>query len=458
MDNDVTLDVSTPTSLHIVGVGGAGMSALAIVLAQMGHQVSGSDLRDSPILDQLRAAGVAVEIGHRPENIGRATWVTGSPAVGADNVEMVAAQREGRYVRTRAQVLGAVTRRVKTFAVTGTHGKTTTSSMLALILVHAQMKPSFIIGAEMMGLGVNAQFIEGSPLVLEADESYGSFSALTPWMTGVTNIEADHLDHYGSLENLEAAFEDLCRRTTGPVVVNADDPGARRLGEHRSAVMVGQGSKVDVALTGIVGGRSTSSFVLTMPDGEQVAITIGAPGNHNVHNAALAATMASLAGVAHEVIAEGLSRFVGVPRRFEFRGEADGVTFVDDYAHLPSEVSAAIDAAVSGSFGRIVAVFQPHRYTRTQAVAHEFIQAFDHADVVIIAPLYSAGEMPIPGVSEKLVADVVRSAGHPDLHLVERVEDLATTVNALLVEGDVCLTMGAGDLTTLPDELIRMRS
>jgi UDP-N-acetylmuramate--alanine ligase len=453
-----TLDLRLPTSIHVVGVGGAGMSALAMVLAQMGHRVSGSDLRETPILDQLRTAGVVVFVGHRASNVGDARWVTASPAVPESNVEIRAAHELGRTVLARSAVLGALTRATVTLAVTGTHGKTTTSSMLSLILVHAGRRPSFVIGAELTGIGVNANFQEGSPLVLEADESYGSFSELMPAMTGITNIEADHLDHYGTLEALEAAFEQLCERTSGPVVVMADDEGAGRLARRRNAITVGSDRRFDAMISAIDLGRAWSSFRLEMPDGSSVVAELAAPGLHNVRNAAVASVMASLIGVTNDEITEGLAHFAGVPRRFEFRGSADDITFVDDYAHLPSEVSATVEAAMSGGFSRVICVFQPHRYTRTQAIASEFAGSFGLADHVVVTPIYSSGEEPIPGVTGRLVSDAV-SMGRPEgtVTYVENERDVADVVDAILMPGDLCLTMGAGDLTALPDQILRRR-
>jgi UDP-N-acetylmuramate--alanine ligase len=453
------LDLTTPTSIHIVGVGGAGMSALALVLAEMGHQVSGSDLRDSSVLATLRDANVRVEVGHRPENLGTAKWVTASPAVPANNPELVAAHERGCFVLSRAGVLGALTRATSTLAVTGTHGKTTTSSMLSLILVTAGKKPSFVIGAELTGFGVNAHFDAGGPLVLEADESYGSFGQLEPAMTGITSVEADHLDHYGTLDQLEAAFGALCDRTHGPVVIMGDDPGAARVGRTRTAVIVGQDPRSDVVLSAVRTERAWSSFTLAMPDGSTLAAALAAPGLHNVRNAAVASVMASLAGVGNDAIAEGLKRFAGVPRRYEFRGEADGITFVDDYAHLPSEVEATVAAAKAGGFERIICVFQPHRYTRTHNVGAQFAHAFDGVDHLVVTPIYASGETPIPGVTGKLVADAVAGAlGNDAVTYVEDNRDVPGVVDALLGPGDLCLTLGAGDLTLLPDVLIEGRS
>jgi len=452
------LDLTTPTSVHVIGVGGAGMSAIALVLAQMGHRVTGSDLRPSGVIEQLRRAGVEVSIGHEAANLGDAAWVTASPAVPTTNPELVAARELHRPVLTRAAVMGAITRLKSTLAVAGTHGKTTTSSMLSLIALEAGLAPSYLIGAELSGVGMNAHWGEGSLLIVEADESYGSFGEIAPFMVGITNVEVDHLDHYGTFDQLEDAFSSLIDRSSHRSVVIADDPGAARLGARHGAIRVGTGSGMDVTITDVALNRASSSFTLGLPHGGAVSVKVGAPGLHNVRNAALAAVMADQAGMGAGDVAAGLARFAGVPRRFEFRGQAGGVTFVDDYAHLPAEVSATLQAALAGGFDRIVAVFQPHRYTRTQAVAASFADAFAGADVVVVTDIYAAGETPIPGVSGRLVADAV-AARLPEgtVHYVADDTALASLVNELLRPGDLCLTMGAGNLTDLPDLLVDRR-
>ena len=458
VDDELAGLLSAPTSVHIIGIGGAGMSAFALVLRQMGPSVSGSDLRESPVLDRLRRSGVEVAVGHDATNVKHAAVVTASPAVAESNVELLEARRAGSVVVGRAQMMAAIASQRQTLAVAGTHGKTTTSSMLSLILVAAGVSPSFLLGADVTGVGANALWGEGDLLVIEADESYGSFAQLRPAITAVTNIEADHLDHYGTVDDLEAAFEGLLRRSTRATIVMADDPGAARVGATVDALRVGVGPDVDVAITGIETSRASSSFTMTWPGEPPLLLRVGAPGLHNVRNAAMAAATAHEAGIDRSAIVDGLARFAGVPRRYEFRGEADGIVFVDDYAHLPAEVAATLAAAAEGGFDRIVAVFQPHRFTRTSAVATGFAESFGVADEVVITGIYSAGETPIPGVQGTLVANAVRSVlGLERVHYVEERDLVVDLVDSLLTPGDLCLTMGAGDLTTLPDELLGRR-
>jgi len=432
------------------------MSGLALVLAQMGHRVSGSDLRRAAVFEQLERAGVRVVVGHRAENLGAADWVTASPAVPDTNAELVAARDRGIPLHSRATVLGALTRMKPSLAVAGTHGKTTTSSMLSLIALEAGVAPSFLLGAELSDVGANARWGSGELLVIEADESYGSFTEIEPQIVGITNVEADHLDHYGTLERLEEAFASLVSRAERGGIVFGDDEGAARVADATGASRVGTHHDADLLLHAIELGRAHSSFSLSLEAGT-VALRVGAAGLHNVANAAIAAALADAAGLPVEAIVSGLSRFTGVPRRYEFRGEAKGVTFIDDYAHLPAEVQATMAAAHAGGFARIVAIFQPHRFTRTASVAAGFEGVFDLADEVLITDVYAAGETPIPGVTGRLVVSAAETAttrGH--VRYVPDVAELPRLVAGMLKPGDLCLTMGAGDLTEVPDLLLEL--
>lgn len=446
------VDLGGARTIHVVGVGGAGMSGLARLLVDLGHVVTGSDLRDSPTVASLRASGIAVAVGHAAANVGDADLVTSSPAVAGDNVELVAAADRGVRVATRAQVLGALCELREVLAVAGTHGKTTTSAMLTLILVAAGRSPSFLIGADVAGLGANARLGRGAELVMEADESYGTFTLLSPALCGLTNVEADHLDHYGTLDALRGAFAELLSRSKERVV-NADDPVARELARGLGAVRVGTTEDCELVVADVRLERAASRFTLRGDLGT-VEVRVGAPGRHNVENAAVAAAMALVRGVEPAAIAEALGRFAGVPRRFEFRGVLGGATLVDDYAHLPGEVAAAVATARAGGWHRVVAVFQPHRYTRTSALAGSFAGAFDGVDLVVVTDVYPAGEPPLPGVTGRLVADAIAAGPRaPEVRYVKDRAALAAFVAPLLGEGDLLLTMGAGDLTTLPDEL-----
>ncbi len=452
---EVALDLRTPRHIHIVGIGGAGMSAIALVLSAMGHTVTGSDLKDSPVAERLRSHGITVAVGHRAENVGTVDAVTYSPAVALSNPEIVAARDQGALVVARSGTLAAICATRRCLAVAGTHGKTTTASMLSLILVEAGLHPSFLIGADVNEVGTNAVWDKGEWLVVEADESYGTFQAIHPDLALLTNVEADHLDHYGTFEELRSAFSQFVAGATEGAVVSADDAQAAAIGAERGAVSVGLAEGATYTMSAPVQTRSSVAFTLHGPEGELGEVRLGVPGLHNARNAAMAAVGALRAGVPFSAAQSALARFAGVTRRFEFRGEANGVTFVDDYAHLPSEVRAVLATAKEGGWSRVVAVFQPHRFSRTAALALQFGTAFRDADVLVVTDIYSAGEAPVPGVSGRLVADAVR-AQDPRLPVTYAPgwEELRRTVASLLQPGDLCFTMGAGDLTTLPDQLM----
>ncbi len=449
------LDLSQPRRVHIVGIGGAGMSAIALVLHDMGHTVSGSDLKDSPVAERLRSRGIAVAVGHRAGQVVGADAVTYSPAVPAENAELVEARALGIRVAPRSEVLAAICATRRCLAVAGTHGKTTTASMLSLILVEAGMRPSFVIGADVNEIGTNAVWDEGEWLVVEADESYGTFSALRPDLAVLTSVEPDHLDYYGTFDALRDAFARFVASATEGSVVCADDDEADAIGRANAALSVGLTDGATYVMRDLEQSRSAAAFVLHGPEGELGTLRIGVPGVHNARNAAVATVAALRAGAPFAAARDALARFAGVSRRFEFRGEVGGVTFVDDYAHLPGEVRVALATARAGGWNRIVAVFQPHRFSRTAALADQFGTAFELADELVVTDIYSAGDRPVPGVSGRLVVDAVR-AQDPRLPVayVPRWEELRRTVASTLRAGDLCLTLGAGDLTMLPDELM----
>jgi UDP-N-acetylmuramate--alanine ligase len=455
------VDLRRPRRIHVVGVGGTGMSAIAEVLAGMGHRVSGSDLRPSPGLDRLAGLGVEVFVGHDAANLGPAEgdppldYVAISTAVPADNPEVAAARARGVPVLARATILAAICGERRTIAVSGTHGKTTTSSLLALGLVGAGLRPSFIVGGEIIGLGSGARWDDGDWLVVEADESDGTFLQLPSAIAIVTSVEADHLEHYGSLAVLEDAFDRFLGHAAEHRLVCADDPGAAALGRDHGAVSYGTSSAADMRMVEVVGGRASVRFDLLdhgRPLGE---VEVPLPGLHNARNAAGAISAALLAGAAFAPAAAAVAGSAGVGRRFQVRGERAGVTFVDDYAHLPGEVRAALAAAHDGQWDRVVCVFQPHRYSRTAALWRDFASAFVDADLLIVTDVYPAGEAARPGVSGRLIVEAVADR-HPDAPVtyVPQRAELVAHLRSQLRPGDLCLTLGAGDLTSLADELL----
>lgn len=449
------LDLSRPLAVHVVGLGGVGMVAIAEVLATMGHRVSGSDLRPSPGLERLRAAGVAVFVGHDAANLGAVDIVTISTAVPVDNPEVVAARARGVPVLARADVLTAITRLRRTVSVAGTHGKTTTSALTAMSMEAAGLDPSYVVGGEIGGRGTGARWSHGGWLVVEADESDGTFLELATEVAVVTSVEPDHLEHYGDFDGLVAAFDRFLGGATGDRVVCADDPLAARSGALHDASTYGFSPEASLRITGFEPGRSGSRFTIQRDGADLGPVTVPLPGRHNARNAAAALAVALLAGAAFEPAAAGVASFAGVGRRSQLRGVRDGVTYVDDYAHLPGEVGPTLAAAAEGGWGRVVCVFQPHRYSRTEALWADFADAFVDAEVLVVTDVYAAGEAPRPGVSGKLVADAV-GAAHPSARvewLPERAE-VASFLRGELRPGDLCLTLGAGDLTTLADDLL----
>ncbi len=443
-------------TVHVVGIGGAGMSAIAIALDAMGHTVTGSDLKASGVTERLERAGIAVAIGHAAANVGAADLVTVSSAIPDGNPEVREARSRGITVLARAEALAAIASLRRCVAVAGTHGKTTTASMLALLLVEAGIRPSFLIGGDVNEIGTNAVWDEGEWLVVEADESDGTFLSLVPDIAVVTNVEADHLDHYGSFDAVRSAFVAFVDSARHHRVVGGDDEVAREIGRSSGADVVGTSAGSTYRMVDVELSRSALAFDLVDPAGVALGrLAVPVPGLHNARNAAVAAVAALAVGVPFDTVARALARFAGVARRFEFRGTVDGITYVDDYAHLPSEVRAALAAARNGGWPRVVAVFQPHRYSRTAELWAEFGRSFGDADEVVITDVYGAGEGPVPGVTGRLVADAVRreQPGTP-VHYVAGRSDLRTAVLQVLRPGDLCCTLGAGDLTSLPDELM----
>jgi UDP-N-acetylmuramate--alanine ligase len=454
-DHEV-LDLSEPRRIHVVGAGGAGMSAIATVLVGMGHTVTGSDLKHSPGLERLRSLGVRAEVGHRAENVGDAEVVAVSTAVPARNAEVVAARRRGIPVLARAAVLTAIVATRRTVAVAGTHGKTTTSSMLATVLVEAGLRPSFIVGGELNEIGTGAVWDHGDWLVVEADESDGTFLHLRPEAAVVTSVEPDHLEHYDGFEGLKDAFSRFISAISGPKVVCADDPLALHLGRMAGVTTYGTSETAEFVMTGVSSHRSSVAFAVEHDGTRLGEVVLPVPGLHNARNACGALVTGLLLGASFDDAREALARYGGVARRFQFRGERGGVTFVDDYAHLPTEVRAALGAARDGRWRRVVCVFQPHRFSRTAALWSDFGDAFADADLAVVTDVYGAGEVPRPGVSGKLVVRAILDA-HPSAavaYLPSR-KDWAPYLDGVLRPGDLCLTLGAGDLTLLPDELLR---
>jgi UDP-N-acetylmuramate--alanine ligase len=441
---------------HLVGIGGAGMSGLARLLLARDVTVSGSDLKESPGLVQLRAVGAAVTVGHAVTNLGDADVVVVSTAIPPGNPEVEEARRRGVPVLARAQVLAALMAERRGVAVSGTHGKTTTTSMLAVILERAGLDPTYLVGGDLNESGSNARSGGGGLFVAEADESDGSFLLLSPEIAVVTNVEADHLDFYADREEVEAAFVAFCRRAP-EVVACADDPGAERVVTESGvpAFWYGEAERSDVRIfEPEVGGSASACTVRVGGAGPwEGRIELPLPGRQHLINAAGAMAAAIRVGVSPAGAAEALATFGGVARRWERRGTARGAAFVDDYAHHPTEIAATLAAARADGHDRVVAVFQPHRYSRTQALWRSLGESLAGADVVVVTDVYGAGEIPVPGITGKLLVDaLVESApGKRAVYLPHRA-DVAPFLAREVRPGDLVLTLGAGDITMVGEE------
>lgn len=433
-----------------MGIGGIGMSALAELLHHRGYAVTGSDRQASEMTDHLAGLGVGVRIGHAPEAVVDADAVVYTPAVGPDNPEVLEAERRGLPVLKRAALLGNLARGQRVVGVTGTHGKTTTTAMVGCVVEAAGLDPTVFVGGVVRGLERNVRCGQGEIWVVEADEFDRSLFTLSPEVAVVTSLEADHLDCYGNLEAIERAFEEYLGLIPpgGTAVLCGDEGRVRRLDTRGDAqrIVYGFGADDDVRAANLRREGFGTRFEVVYEGGSMGDLRIRVPGRHNVCNA-LAAVGAGMAlELPWQAIEAGLEAFQGVHRRFEILGEAAGVTVVNDYAHHPTEIRATLDAARGVWKGRVVAVFQPHLYSRTRDFSVEFGEALAGADRVWVADVYAAREDPIPGVDGGLVAGRVRDAGGPEPRYVPGLAELTDALTATVEPGDVVVVMGAGDV------------
>lgn len=445
--------------IHFVGIGGSGMSALAKIALQAGCPVTGSDLKNSEATAALRALGARIYRGHDAAHLeGDVALVVYSSAVAEDNPELVEARKRNLEIISRGAYLARLMQAYEGIAVAGAHGKTTTTAMIASVLSHAGLNPTVAVGGRLVREGTNAWLGNGRYLVAEADESDGSFLLLRPKVSVVTNVENDHLDYYGGLEQLKEAFRRFIDRTDpqGLVVRCADDPFLAGLdtGALKSVTYGWQQEalyRADLIELGGLGSKST------VYEGKEPlgTLVLAVPGRHNVTNALAAVAVGRWFGLSFETIAAALARYAGVARRFELLGEAAGRLVVDDYAHHPTEIRAAL--ATARQLGRrMVVVFQPHRYTRTARLYREFGASFDAADLVIVTEIYPAGEAPLPGVDAQLIVEEIRRRRHPPVYYQPVAEELPAFVASLSRPGDVILTVGAGDIRQAGTQLLAL--
>jgi len=443
-------------TIHFVGIGGIGMSGIAEVMHQLGYKVQGSDVADSYVVEKLRREGIPVSIGHSADNLGDAAVVVCSTAIRESNPEIqAAAERRLPRVR-RAEMLAELMRMQKTVAVAGTHGKTTTTSMIAALLDSGGVDPTVINGGIINSYGSNARLGKSDWWVIEADESDGSFLRLDGTIAVVTNIDPEHLEHYGSFDRVKDAFVEFVENVPfyGLAVLCVDHPEVQNIIgriRDRRIVTFGFSALADVRadnVTPVPGGTRFDALILGR-DGERrtIAVHVPIPGRHNVQNALAAIAVALELGISDDAIVAGFERFEGVKRRFTKVGEVGGAILIDDYAHHPTEIRAVLAAAREGAKERVIAVMQPHRYTRLQSLMEEFQNAFNDADVVFVTPVYPAGEEPIDGVDSAALVEGLRAHGHRMVRTVENLDELCRELRDLAADGDMVICMGAGDIT-----------
>jgi len=454
--------------IHFIGIGGAGMSGIAKVLLEMGYKVSGSDLKDSRYTKSLQEQGAVISIGHNQDNIENPDIVVVSSAIPESNQELQRARDMNIKVIRRAEMLSSLGENLRSIAVAGTHGKTTTTSMISLTFEKSKLDPTFLIGGELNDIGSNAKYGKGEFFITEADESDGSLLHLRPEVIVLTNVEADHLDYYNSLEEIEDLFLTFVESLpeNGFVVACADDPGVVRLLNRSSKRFITYGiddggenrrESGDFSAGEVKQGKLGSTYNVYHKGRQIGTVKLNVPGIHNVYNSLATLALSYSLGIDIRDILGALSRFSGVKRRFQIIGKSRDVTLVDDYAHHPTEVKATLDAARSGDWQRLICVFQPHRYSRTRFLGKEFGAAFGNADVVVLTDVYAAGEEPIPGVTGKAIVDAVlaESPRKSVVYLPKKTEIPKYLLHTVR-EGDLVLTMGAGDISAIGEDFLNM--
>ena len=447
--------------IHFVGIGGIGMSGIAEVLLNLGHRISGSDLKQSSTTQRLIELGAVINLGHRAENVARADVVVVSSAVGATNVEIETARREFIPVIPRAEMLAELMRLKYSVAVAGSHGKTTTTSLVATILGEAGLDPTMVIGGKLDSIGSNARLGDGEFLVAEADESDGSFLMLSPTIAVVTNIDLEHLDYYRDLDHLKETFLTFMNRVPfyGAAVICLDDPNVQSLiPELRKRYRTyGLSAQADIQAADLVMESWNTRFNLTVKGENLGELEINMPGRHNVLNSLAAAGAALELEIPFAAIRAGLNKAVGLHRRLQRKGEINGVEVIDDYGHHPTEIQATLSALrLCYPDRRLVVVFQPHRYSRTKVLFEEFSSSFNQADRLILTEIYPASEEPIEGVTGQALADSVRRHGHHNSDFEPDLSRLAGRIRSELMEGDVILTLGAGNVWRVGEDLLRL--
>ncbi|WP_303997295.1 UDP-N-acetylmuramate--L-alanine ligase [Megamonas hypermegale] len=444
--------------LHFVGIGGVGMSAIAEVMLDKGYEISGSDLSESEVVQKLRAKGAVIYKGHAAANVEGKDAIVLSSAIHQDNPELVQAKKLGLKIFHRSDILAFLLNAAKGIAVAGAHGKTTTSSMISVVLEHAGVDPTILIGGFVDYLNGNAKLGKSDYLVAEADESDGSFLKFYPHIAVVTNIEDDHMDHYGSMENIIKAFIQFVQnldKENGLAVLCFDNENIRNIAPQldRCYISYALEHEADYTAADIVADGPQTTFSVVYKGEKLGAVTLNIPGRHNVLNALATIAVCHKLGLSIEAIAAGFAVFTGTKRRFQTKFRNDDVWIVDDYAHHPTEIQTTIKAARQTNPKRLVVAFQPHRYTRTQLLRKEFGSCFKGADVLILTDIYAASEEPIPGISGRTIVDEVKAQTGVDAVYIEKLADIAPWLEQNRRKGDLIITMGAGNIYTVGETL-----
>lgn len=445
--------------LHFVGIGGIGMSGLAELLLNQGYEVSGSDLTETDITQNLRDMGGQIEIGHASENVGDADVVVRSSAVQDDNPELQAANEKGIPVIRRAEMLAELVRlKPYAIAVAGTHGKTTTTSIAGAVLTEAGLDPTIIVGGVVRSLATNARLGDGDYIVAEADEFDRSFLTLSPTIAIITNIEVEHLDIYKDLDDIKNTYLTFASRVPfyGAVIACIDEPHLKEIFPDlkKRIITYGLSEEAEIRAINLSHKSGESIYTLVNEGVEMGEIQLHMPGEHNVKNSLAVVALALELDLSFDVIAKTLSEFEGIRRRFEIKRRISGIMIVDDYAHHPTEVKSSLSAAKTGWDRRIIAVFQPHLYSRTRDFADEFGESFNHADILVVTDIYAAREAPIEGVSGELIAEAAKKAGHKNVHYIPDMDKIADFLLETARDNDMIITIGAGDIFKVGEDVI----
>jgi UDP-N-acetylmuramate--alanine ligase len=448
--------------IHFVGIGGIGMSGIAEVLLNLGYTVSGSDLSQSDLTHKLTALGARIYTGHDASQLGDTDVVVTSTAVKPDNPEVLEAHRKNIPVIPRAEMLAELLKMKFSIAVSGSHGKTTTTSMVATVLASGGLDPTMVIGGKLASIGSNAKLGDGEVIVAEADESDGSFLKLAPSLAVITNIDREHLDHYRDIDEIKDAFLQFANIVPfyGSTIVCLDDNNAKHILPKikRKTVTYGLEAPADYRASAISFSGSSSSYELHYKDTACGTVTLNVPGLFNVYNSLAAIAVARELDMEYGAIKEGLKAFAGVQRRLEVKGKANGITVVDDYGHHPTEIRETLRAAKQVWKNKIIVVFQPHRYTRTKALFNEFLAAFPDADALIVTDIYAASETPIEGVSAAVLCENLRRKGHRDVVYIPDFDAIVDHLLSVAKPGDVIITQGAGSVWKVGEEFLKKAS